>query len=115
MNAKFLKNGIYSLNYEENEPNYAIILDIIDTTYNGKPVMNYQIYTIFTTASKNTKLQKSLESDIFTNKLNINEYHQFQEIALEYSINGYIGQCQNEICEKLKNYYHKYWTQYGIF
>ena len=105
MKEKFLKGGIYLLNYEENEPDYVVIIDVSNTTFNGKSAIDYQIYTFFSTDNTNIKLQEILECAIKQNTLDINEYHTLKEIALEFNISGYVGQCKEEICEKLRNFF----------
>lgn len=115
MKEKFLKGGIYLLNYEENEPDYAVILDVINTTFNGKPAIDYQIYTFFATDNTNIKLQETLECDIKQNNLDINEYHTLKEIALEFNIFGYVGQCKEKIYEKVKDYFYQEYAEFMNF
>ena len=112
MKEKFLKGGIYSLNYEENEPNYAVVLDVINTTFCWKPTIDYQIYTFCGTDNTNIKLQETLECAIKQNTLDINEYHTLKEIALEFNIFGYVGQCKEKNYEKVKDYFYQEYAEF---
>ena len=64
MSEKFLKNGIYLLNHEDGEPDYAVVLNIKDTTYQGKPVKNYQLYTFDSYNISNKSIQETLSKII---------------------------------------------------
>lgn len=109
---KLLKNGIYSTTVKSktntfNKYGYLIILNqkeiIDDNGYNQTIDVAYHYE--FSTALTNNSLQKIVSNAINENQLLKEDCLYMYESILKNMIDGYLGKCDEQICNKLQEFY----------
>ena len=96
MKTELKINGIYSFKDEENT--YLIVLE----------KRNQNLYYLYVldclNECTNNEIQERLINDISNNIVRPFSFHESDSRFIHNSVDGYLGQCTDEICEKLKGF-----------
>ena len=98
MKTELKINGIYSYSFEDEENAYIIILK------KGNRNTYYSYVLDCLNEYSNNEIQERLINDISNNIVSPFSFHESDSRFIHNSVDGYLGQCTDEICEKLKGF-----------
>lgn len=99
MKTELKINGIYSYSFEDEENAYIIILKKENRN-------SYYLYVLdCLNEYSNNEIQERLINDISNNLIKLSFFIEVDSTTICNTIDGYIGQCSDEICDKLLKFY----------
>lgn len=99
MKTELKINGIYSYSFEDEENAYIIILK------KGNRNTYYSYVLDCLNEYSNNEIQERLINDISNNLIKLSFFIEVDSTTICNTIDGYIGQCSDEICDKLLKFY----------